>query len=130
MGNMSRLGAASAALAMSLCATAAVAADRVTVTAKPTDFLEERVSYADLNLAVAPGQRVLQQRVRKAAHTVCQPHQLGDLFGFDYRHCRNQALEKVKPQMDLAFRRAMEIATRGSSSIPPVAIAVVAGAVR
>ena len=132
MGTTSRVGAACAALALTLLATASLAvAKDVTVTARIDDRLVQRVSYADLNLAMQSGRHVLERRVRRASHNVCEPLS-GTGFGanFAYNDCRHGALDGARPQMELAYRRATEIAARGSSSIPPVAIAIVAGGAR
>jgi UrcA family protein len=121
------LGAAVAALTPILLASPALAGPRdVTITARAPapDQLQERVSYADLNLAAVQGQRSLQRRVRRATATVCAPLFSGGA-DIDYERCRDYAWDGAVPQMAQAFRRAEEIALAGRSSIPPVAIAVV-----
>lgn len=123
------LGAALAALTTIVFVSPASASPRdVTITARAPypDQLQERVSYADLNLAASEGQRSLQRRVRRATAKVCAP-----LFSggpdIDFNQCRDYAWDGAEPQMAQAFQRATEIALNGRSSIPPVAIAVVAG---
>jgi UrcA family protein len=123
------LGAAVAALTPILLVSPASAGPRdVTVTARAPDpdQLQRRVSYRDLNLAAADGQRTLHQRVRRATAFVCNPLFSGGSFDRDYYNCRDNAWDGAEPQMALAIQRAKEIALAGSSSIPPVAIAVVA----
>lgn len=90
--------------------------------------VEERrsvqVSYRDLNLSAATGERRLHYRVRAAARAVCQPND--DLLVYrPFSTCVSFAWNGALPQIDLAVRRAREIASRGTSSIPLVAIAVV-----
>lgn len=83
-----------------------------------------RVVYGDLNLAAARGERILISRVRGAARSACQP--VDGRWGVGpYSRCVSIAWNDALPQVDLAVQRAREIASRGSSSIPLVAIAVV-----
>jgi UrcA family protein len=124
------LGAAVAALTPILLVSPASANPRdVTITARAADAeqLQKRVSYRDLNLAVSEGQRTLHHRVRRATAFVCAPLFSGGSYDRDYHDCRDYAWNGAKPQMTQAIRRAEEIALAGRSSIPPVAIAVVAG---
>jgi UrcA family protein len=83
----------------------------------------ERVSFADLNLASPGGVRRLNDRIGGAVSRVC--------FAFDYvkssikADCDEAAWNGARPQMDRAIMRARQIASTGTSSIPPVAIAIV-----
>lgn len=88
------------------------------------DQLVERVGYGDLDLARAPGQRLLTRRVRSAVGRVCEPL---DATGLDARHqaCQTQAWRGARPQMARAVERARQLAATGRSAIPDVAIAVV-----
>lgn len=81
----------------------------------------ERVSYRDLNLTMASHQKLLTNRVGRAANYVCEPL---DTSGFnqDWRFCKAGALNSARPQIALAIQRANEIAASGFSSIPPVTI--------
>ena len=88
---------------------------------------EERnvsVTYADLNLAAARGERTLQRRVRGAARDVCAPND-DHMVNRPFSRCVSSAWNGALPQIDLAVRRAREIASFGKSSIPVVAIGVV-----
>ena len=94
------------------------------VVAHPEDFVVRRVSYADLNLASAPGERTLNRRVAGAVMDVCNEAVGGNSTDLVYRDCATGAWQGARPQISLALQRAHEIATTGSSSIVTVAIAV------
>ena len=94
------------------------------VVAHPEDFVVRRVSYADLNLASAPGERTLNRRVAGAVMDVCNEAVGGNSTDLVYRDCATGAWQGARPQISLALQRAHEIATTGSSSIATVAIAV------
>ena len=84
-----------------------------------------RVSYADLDLASAKGERELSARVGGAVQQVC-------LFGVDgprlqssgYHECAGEAWTSARPQMANAIARANEIALNGKSSIAAAAITI------
>ena len=81
-----------------------------------------RVSYADLNLAVAPGQQVLQQRIGVAARLVCEyedSRQL-DLTGA-INFCRSDAVRGAQP----AFQAAVAAAQHPSVTVLESAAIVV-----
>lgn len=86
------------------------------------DVLTERVSYADLNLASATGEKRLLYRVSRAVRNVCPGYSLS--FTLLEHRCRDFAWTGAKPQIDLAVRRAREIAANGFSAIAPVTIAI------
>ena len=112
-------GAATAALAQQPQPSTTVIGER-----PAEDDLSVSVSYHDLNLAAARDERILHRRVRGAARQVCQPDDDKGVYRL-FSRCVSIAREGAAPQVDLAVRRAREIASRGSSSIPLVAIAVV-----
>ena len=82
-----------------------------------------RVPYSDLDLVAASGERTLYRRVKGAARSVCQPND-DQLVYRPFSTCVTVASDGARPQITLAVRRAREIAHRGTSSIPLVAIAV------
>jgi UrcA family protein len=77
----------------------------------------ERVSYRDLNLAMARDQDRLMKRVGFAVNQLCP----GIAYLGDPR-CRSSAWDGAKPQIALAVDRAKQIARNGFSTIAPVAI--------
>ena len=120
--------AAGTALALMVgAAGAAIAAPQRTAVAtvvgeRLEDGLSTRVSYADLNLASARDERILNRRVAGAARDVCDPHLS---YGpRDFGGCMSYAWRGAKPQIALAVKRAHEIARNGTSSIPAVAISI------
>lgn len=95
---------------------------RVTVIGHPVEEGDSvRVSYRDLNLASAKGERRLNRRVASAAQTVCEPY----FSDFERTSCQDYAWTGARPQIAMAVQRAKEIAMTGTSSIPLVAIAIV-----
>lgn len=119
----------SAGLAIALLAGASgvASAKDVKVIAPPSDALTELVSYADLNLASAPGATRLTFRVRGAVRRVCEPLHDRRLLA-DHAACTSYAWNGARPQMDRAITRAHQIASNGTSSIAPVAIVISAPA--
>lgn len=103
-------------------ATEASARDIKVVAQRQGDIQTERVSYADLDLTSDRGVRKLNARVDGAVSRVC--------FAFDYidsdtkANCRSFAMDGAKPQIELATRRAHELASTGFSAIAPVAIRI------
>ena len=120
---VSTIGSGLAVAVLAGTATEASARDVKIVAQRQSDIQTERVSYADLDLTSARGVRKLNARVGGAVSRVC--------FAFDYvdasiqGHCRDHAWSGAKPQIELATRRAHELATTGFSSIAPVAIRIV-----
>jgi UrcA family protein len=86
----------------------------------------QRVSYADLNLASVAGRRHLEFRVGAAVNNVCGTgdgiHEIMSIHD-----CTSFAWAGARPQMERAYARAAQIAATGTSSIAPVAIAIIAG---
>lgn len=96
----------------------------VVVYAEPSaDVRTVHISYADLDLSTAKGERQLSSRVTGAVEDVC-------LFGVDgprlqssaYYQCAGQAWSDAQPQIDRAIARARDIASNGQSSIAAAAI--------
>ena len=85
----------------------------------------ERVSYADLNLATAKGEKRLLGRVSGAVKRVCL---FGDshigLQDRDYYDCSDYAWDRARPQIAQAVARAREMAANGQSSIAATAITI------
>lgn len=106
---------------VSAVATGAEASPRdVTVTATdPT--LQRRVSYADLNLAMKPDQRVLRHRISYTANDLCFA-----INEYDDRSCRNFAIDSTRDQVKRAIARA-EQKMAGIAVGPPIAISMVIG---
>lgn len=84
-----------------------------------------KVSYSDLNIAAAPGARSLHRRVSGAARDACARDRVSTYDDIGFAPCVAGAWKQARPQMELAVRRANDIALKGTSSIPLVAIAVV-----
>lgn len=92
----------------------------VTVTATNPE-LQRRVSYADLNLAVKPDQRVLRHRISYTASDLCV-----DINGSDDGTCRDFAIDSTRGQVKRAIARA-EQKMAGFAVGPPIAISMVVG---
>lgn len=125
MAHRRKIALLAAMSALTVAAAPAAGAKDLTVTAQRAaeDRLVERVSYRDLNLVAAAGQRTLERRVRKAAHNVCAPLFSGGA-DLDYFGCRNLAWDGAEPQIARAIERAHQIAATGRSDLPDVAIAI------
>jgi UrcA family protein len=110
-------------LGITLAATGVNAKPRsgdVTVTA--TDpALQRRVSYADLNLAMRPDQKVLRRRISYTAGDLCL-----EINGWDDGSCRSFAISSTREQVTRAIARA-EQKMAGVAVGPPIAISMVIG---
>jgi UrcA family protein len=84
----------------------------------------ERVSYADLDLALRSHERKLNYRVAGAVKRVCLYEDRNGLPDSDYYSCANDAWEGAGPQIAQAVARAKEIALTGKSSIAAAAITI------
>jgi UrcA family protein len=113
-------GAATAALAQPPSTTTVVGAR------DPDAVNSTRVSYRDLNLAAASDKRILQRRVGGAARKVCTREDVAAINDLGFVPCVSDAWKGARPQIAMAVRRAQQIAVTGTSSIPMVAIAIVA----
>jgi UrcA family protein len=115
--------AAALVAASSLALDPAVARPPVIVTAN-TEIPTRQVSFADLNLASAAGQRTLEGRVRVAALDACADSgwtngSRDESAGF--RQCRSDSMNRARPAMTAAVQRARELASTGRSSIASAA---------
>ncbi|WP_338502010.1 UrcA family protein [Sphingomonas kaistensis] len=85
--------------------------------------LQRRVSYADLNLAFRPGQKILASRIRSTANGLCW-----DLNGpYSTDRCTIDAIDSTKGQVAAAVERAKR-QMAGLPVGPAVAISMVIGA--
>jgi len=97
-----------------LAAVAMAGAVLVPTVAQANDMDSVVVSYADLNLASAVGQRALNQRVAVAADSLC-----GFADGIDYSvkqaaaGCRSAAIDGAQP----AVASAINLARHGSVTV-------------
>jgi UrcA family protein len=92
----------------------------------PADVVVRHVSYADLNLASAPGQQRLNHRVDAAVTDVCLEATGGDNgsteFKFSMVRCASGAWNDARPQINLAIQRAHELASTGTTNLAAAAI--------
>ncbi|WP_185829137.1 UrcA family protein [Sphingomonas ginkgonis] len=127
---MSRTFMISAAILTALAASPSLARGPVVVTAEP-DRVVRHISYADLNLAVPAGERVLQARVRGGIRGLCDeivPGGTTDLNSIlGRKDCSRDAWEQADPQIAAAIQRAREIASTGTSTIAASAIVISLG---
>ena len=83
-----------------------------------------RVSYADLNLAAARGQQVLQRRIGSAAVVVCEIEDSREFaLATATKECRNIAIADARP----AYEAAVAAARHGTVEILGTAAIVVTG---
>ena len=98
----------------------------VVVRAEPQEGIRtELVSYADLDLTTAKGEKRLNYRVAGAVKRVClfNDGRIG-LQNNGYRTCADGALDSAQPQIANAVTRARELAMYGKSSIAATAITI------
>jgi len=91
----------------------------LTVVGRQSQYVTRYVSYADLNLASRPGERILYHRVGFAVNEVCT-----EPFAYDSSQiddCTMDSWDRARPQIVRAVRRAREIAATGTSSITAAA---------
>lgn len=86
---------------------------------------QRKVSYADLNLASGPDQKVLGGRIRRTAGSLC--NDLGYSANGDFFDCRSDAVHSTDDQVASAITRA-KMKMAGKSVGPAVAISMVIGA--
>jgi len=106
------LGAAAVATtsgAMLLAAGPAHARDVTVVASIENDVPVARVTFADLDLAGAAGQKTMRSRVGSAVRTVCAPAYDGTETT-RYTACVNGAWDEARPQMAAAVARAGRLA--------------------
>jgi UrcA family protein len=100
----------------------------VLVIAHPADTVERRVTYADLNLAAASGERMLYRRVGNAVTDVCFDAVGSDSTNRQLDDCSSGAWDRARPQVARALQRAHENAATGmTSSVAAGAITIAAG---
>lgn len=126
---------------ISMCAAVAITAAGVFVMApqasgksRPifvtgqSEVITRHVSYADLNLASAPGQMTLNRRVGGAVNGVCSEALGGDDGSVATKiwtqRCHATAWDGARPQIARAIQRAREIAFTGSSTLAATAIVI------
>jgi len=130
MNAFSRCVAVGATLLVSSLSTPAVAGNQPIVVPAPSrdEIVVRHVSYADLNLAAAAGERTLVGRVRYAVNDLCSEVVGGSPRSFMLRpaeaRCSGASWDQARPQIDLAVRRAREIALTGKSSIVAAALII------
>jgi UrcA family protein len=78
---------------------AAVAALATVVTAAPVLAKDVVVSYRDLDLATAKGQRTFSQRIDRAAKSVCDYDSEGRIPSHAAVACYHQARAKARTEM-------------------------------
>lgn len=95
---------------------------------QPEDLVVRHVSYADLNLAAAPGQKALNRRVGAAVTDLCTEaaggNDGGTAFRYNMINCSNGAWNDARPQIARAVQRAQELAFTGHSSIVATALTI------
>ena len=102
-------------------AAPASAADQVVVRAEAVPTAHVR--YADLDIANAAGQKLLNRRVGQAVHSVCDGAASYATFqseGF----CKTAAWGRAKPQIVAAIERAQLMASLGLKDVNAPAIVI------
>ena len=125
--NLFAMGAAVAITAGGLVLMAPSAQGRthpLVVTAPLERLPVERVSYADLNLASARGKALLERRVGSAVREVCLGASNHRAATYAESSCRTAAWADARPQMELAYERAGDIARTGNSAVIAATIRV------
>jgi UrcA family protein len=106
----------------------AFAKNRTVVVTAQESQVTRRVSYADLNLAAASGEKILHHRVGSAVGDLCNEATGGQdgtvRIKLEMKYCSTSAWDGAQPQIDRAIQRAREIAAKGSSSIAAAAITI------
>lgn len=104
--------------------TPAFGRDQPVVVQGPSEYvITKRVSYADLNLASASGERTLNRRVGDAVTSVCDEANPNAMM-FIINGCQKASWNDARPQIARAVQRAREIAMTGHSSIAAAAITI------
>jgi len=99
----------------------------IVVNASP-DIVVRHVSYADLNLAAAAGERTLVGRVRGAVSELCGEVTGGSdgswMSNRTLDRCNRASWDQARPQISLAVQRARDIAMTGQSDILATALTI------
>lgn len=95
-------------LVSELGAVAAFAQEPVVYGRRDENVEVRRVSYADLNLAKAAGQKTLMRRVDQAVNSICDANHGTSNLQFDMydRRCSKEAWGSANPQIAQAISRA------------------------
>jgi UrcA family protein len=100
----------------------------IVVTAPDENVVARHISYADLNLASATGERTLIRRVDGAVGDLCLEATGGNDGSFSFKSnmmkCDNRAWGEARPQIARAVQRAHDIASTGTSPIAAAAITI------
>lgn len=111
-----------------LVAPPASGKSRPIVVLAPENVVVRHISYADLNLASAPGERTLVRRVSGAVSDLCLEATGGNDGSFSFKstimQCDNRAWGEAHPQIRRAVQRAHDIASTGTSPIAAAAITI------
>lgn len=114
--------------AFTLVSSPAFAKDRPVLVLADSDVMTRRISYADLNLASASGERTLKHRVSRGINGLCFDATGGQDGQFTTNlarmKCSKTAWGQARPQMANAAQRARDIALTGTSTIAAVAITI------
>jgi UrcA family protein len=101
---------------------------QVVVTGNP-DMVTRQITYADLNLALPSGERVLSRRVSYAISGLCQevtgdPHPTMLAGSAVVSGCMNSGWSQARPQIARAIERARELAATGQSTVAAAALII------
>lgn len=83
----------------------------VVIRGLPEGTKVERVSYRDLNLRLIAHLNILNERVGRAVRQVCD-FEPRDNMSDSYRDCSNAAWAGARPQIHMAYLRAIRFASR------------------
>jgi UrcA family protein len=101
---------------------------RIFVTAPSPDTVTRHITYADLNLASAAGERTLYRRVSYGVGNLCDEviggYDRSPSSKFNLMACTGSAWNQARPQMDRAVQRARDIAATGTSPIAAAALTI------
>lgn len=114
--------------AFTFASSPAFAEERPILVVADSEIITRRISYADLNLASAFGERTLKHRVSGGIYSLCSEATGGDdgsyVTNFARMKCNKTAWGQARPQMANAAQRARDIALTGTSTIAAVAITI------
>lgn len=100
----------------------------VVVAPASEDVVIRRISYADLNLASAFGEKTLNGRVRGAVSSLCSEAIGPDGGNWTVKmaghHCYDRAWDQARPQIGNAVERARQMASNGYSNLSAAAITI------
>ena len=106
----------------------AFAKDRPVFVGASPNVVTSHITFADLNLASAAGERTLNHRVYGAIHRLCSDATGGDdgyyVTSFARMKCTKIAWNEARPQIARAVQRSRDIAFTGTSPIAAAAITI------